>query len=75
MSLESTGARCEQLAQQILVYGRPLPIEEIVGRIEAVDLTAVRHMAARFAASRPTLASLGPVGRVEEFDQLAARFA
>ncbi len=74
MNLENTGARCEQLAQQILVYGRPLAVEEIVGRIEAVDAAAVRRMADRLAASRPTLASLGPIGRVEAFDRVAARF-
>ena len=74
MSLEHSGARCEQLAQQILVYGRPLAVDEIVGRIEAVDIAGVRRMADRLAASRPTLASLGPVGRVESFDRVAARF-
>ena len=74
MSLEHSGARCEQLAQQILVYGRPLAVDEIVGRIEAVDIAGVRRMADRLAAGRPTLASLGPVGRVESFDRVAARF-
>ncbi len=74
MSLESTGARCEQLAQQILVYGRPLTIEETVGKIEAVEPADVRRMAERLAASGLTLASLGPVGRVEAFDRVAARF-
>ena len=74
MSLEHSGARCEQLAQQILIYGRPLAVDEIVGRIEAVDIAGVRRMADRLAASRPTLASLGPVGRVESFDRVAARF-
>ncbi len=74
MGLENTGTRCEQLAQQILVYGRPLPVEEIVGRIEAVEAGGVRRMAERLASSRLTLASLGPVGRVEAFDRVAARF-
>ncbi len=74
MSLEHSGARCEQLAQQILVYGRPLAVDEIVGRIEAVDIAGVRRMADRLAAGRPTLASLGPVGRVESFDRVVARF-
>ena len=74
MSLEHSGARCEQLAQQILIYGRPLAVDEIVGRIEAVDIAGVRRMADRLAAGRPTLASLGPVGRVESFDRVAARF-
>jgi predicted Zn-dependent peptidase len=73
MSLEHTGARCEQLAQQILIYGRPLTVAEIVRRIEAVDPAGVRRMAERLAASPLTLASLGPVARVEAFDRVAAR--
>ena len=75
MGLESTGTRCEQMAQHILVYGRPLTVEEIVAKIEAVDLTAVRRVAARLATGRPTLASLGPVARVEEFARVAARLS
>lgn len=74
MSLESTGARCEQVAQQILTYGRPLGIPEIVAKIEAVDAAAVRRYAGRLAAGQPTLASLGPVGKVEPFERVAARF-
>ena len=73
MSLESTGAQCEHLAQQIMIYGRPLEVREIVERIEAVDVAAVRRFAANLAASRLTLASLGPIGRVEAFDRVAAR--
>ena len=32
MALESSGARAEQLARQMMIYGRPIPLEEIVGR-------------------------------------------
>ncbi len=73
MSRESSGARCEQLAQQILIYGRPLSPEEIVGKVEAVDAAAVGRAARRLVAGRPTLATLGPIGRVEPFDRLVAR--
>ncbi len=73
MGLESTGTRCEQMAQHILVYGRPLSVEEIVAKIEAVDLAAVRRVAARIGTSHPTLASLGPIAQVEDFARVAAR--
>ena len=71
MGRESTGARCEQLAQQLLIYGRPLQVEEIVARIEAIDVTAVRDLAARLAAGSPTLASLGPLNGARPFEDLA----
>ena len=73
MSLESTSSRCEQLAQQILTFGRPLGVPEIVAKIEAVDTAAVKAFAKQLAASRPTLASLGPIGKVERFERVAAR--
>ena len=73
MSQESTGARSEQLAQQLLVYGRPIEVSEIVAKIEAVDVAAAKRFAARLSTSRLTLASLGPIGRVEAFDRVAAR--
>ena len=73
MSLESTGSRCEQLAQQILTFGRPFGVPEIVAKIEAVDVAAVKAFAGRLAASRPTLASLGPIGKVERYERVAQR--
>lgn len=75
MSRESTSGRCEQLANHLLVFGRPLSTEEIVGSVEAVDREAVQRLAGRLAESRPTLVSLGPIDQVESFDTVARRFA
>ena len=75
MGRESTGARCEQLAQQLLIYGRPLPVGEIVAEIDAIDVAAVRELAARLAAGRPTLASLGPLNGARPFEDLARSLA
>ncbi|HZP75360.1 MAG TPA: pitrilysin family protein [Pseudolabrys sp.] len=63
MALESSGARAEQLARQMLAYGRPIPLDEIVGKIEAV--TVERAQAAGRALirrGRPAIAALGPAG-------------
>jgi predicted Zn-dependent peptidase len=75
MSLESTSARCEQLAQHLLVYDELLDVGDIVARIEAVDNAAVTRVARRVAAARPTFTALGQVGRLEHFDRISARFA
>src|SRR5207245_2018830 len=37
MSLEHTGARCEQMAQHMLIHGTPFDPADMVRRIEAVD--------------------------------------
>jgi len=73
MSLESTGARAEQLAQQMLIFGRPVPIEELVARVEAVDVSAVSALADRIFSGKPTLATIGPIERLESYDQLKSR--
>lgn len=75
MSLESTSSRCESLARQMLVWGRPLTIPEIVARIEAVDQDAVRRVVGRLLQSQPTLAALGPLQGLEAMDNIARRLA
>ncbi|MEE9250001.1 MAG: pitrilysin family protein [Alphaproteobacteria bacterium] len=75
MALESTSARCERLGQHMLVYGRPLSVEEMVERIEAVDIQAVGRVADRLTASRPTFAALGPIGRFKAMGAVEERFA
>jgi predicted Zn-dependent peptidase len=61
MALESCSARTEQLARQIMAYGRPIPLSEIVGKIEAVTVETTRAAGrALIARSRPAIAALGP---------------
>jgi predicted Zn-dependent peptidase len=61
MALESSGARAQQLASQIFAYGRPIPLDEIVGRIEAVTAESARAAGtALIARARPAIAALGP---------------
>ncbi len=61
MALESSGARAEQLARQMLAYGRPLPTNEIIAKVEAVTVESARAAGrALIARSRPAIAALGP---------------
>ncbi len=73
MGLESSAARAEHLASQMLIFGRTLPIEEIVGRVEAVDVPSVSRIATRLFSAPPTFAALGPIGGVEGFERIASR--
>jgi len=74
MTLESPAARASQLARQLLLFGRIIPPEELVARIEAIDATHVRDLAARFFRGVPTVASVGPVNGMMGRDSIAARF-
>ena len=73
MSLESTDARGERLSRQISTWGRPLTLEEVVERIDAVDEAAVVRVAQRIFRGTPTLAAMGPIGQLESFDAIKAR--
>ena len=75
MSLESTGSRCEQLARQMQVFGRVLPTEESVARLNAVDLDAIRRTARRIFRAKPTLAAMGPAMHVPSLPVVAERLA
>jgi predicted Zn-dependent peptidase len=73
MGMESTSSRCEQVARQILAYGRLVSVEEMVAKVEAVDAEMVVKAARRLFASHPTFAAIGPLDRVETFDAVKAR--
>ena len=71
MSLESTGSRCEQLARQIQVHGRVIPIEETKAKIAAVTIEQVQEAARAAFRAPPTLAALGPAGKVPGLAEIA----
>jgi predicted Zn-dependent peptidase len=75
MGLESTATRCEHLGQHMLIYGRPVPMEEVVARLEAVDAAALRRVAGRILRRRPTVAALGPTGGLAPYEEIAGRLA
>jgi predicted Zn-dependent peptidase len=75
MSLESTGSRSEQLARQIQVHGRVIPTEETKAKIAAVTIEEVQEAAAAAFRARPTLAALGPAGKVPGLAHIAERLA
>ena len=74
MARESTSARAEQLAHQLLAYGRPLDPAEIVARVDAVDAPAVGMLARRLAGGPLAFAALGPVARLPAPPALAGLF-
>ncbi|WP_207537873.1 M16 family metallopeptidase [Sabulicella rubraurantiaca] len=75
MSLESTGSRCEQIARQIQVHGRVIPVEETKAKIAAVSVEDVQRVAAKLFRSTPSLATLGPVSRVPSLASIAESLA
>jgi predicted Zn-dependent peptidase len=71
MSLESSASRMEQIGRQVLVYGRALPLEELIASIDEVDVARVTDIAGRMVRS-PALsfATVGPYDAEQGFDRL-----
>ena len=72
-ALESSSARAEQIARQLLVFGRVLPKEEIIDRIDRLTMQSVRAAGARLLSSAPTLAAIGSIGHIMSAQQVAER--
>ena len=73
MSRESTSTRCEQLANHLLVHGRPVDVDDIVGKVEAVDEDMIRRLVARLLKSTPTMVAVGATQSLESYDAIRAR--
>jgi predicted Zn-dependent peptidase len=72
MALESSSARAEQLARQMFAWGRPIPLDELVARIEAVTVESTRAAGrALIARGRPAVAALGPGAGLESAATIA----
>lgn len=59
MSLESSGARAEQMARHLLVHGRLIAPDELVARVDEVTVERVRTFAQRLAGSPACVAIVG----------------
>ncbi len=66
MSLESTTSRCEQMARQIGIYGRPMTVEETVEKIDAVSAKGLKDVAERLVTGPVTLTAVGPCAQLGE---------
>jgi predicted Zn-dependent peptidase len=78
MGMERPGTRSEQIAGQLFALGRVQSAAEIVAQLDAIDAAQVKRYAARVIAEAgsngPTIAAVGPVGKLESHGKFANRF-
>jgi predicted Zn-dependent peptidase len=73
MGLESSSARAEQMARQLLLFDRLIDSKELVARIDSVTPQAARDLAAKLIASeRPSVVVVGAGEVGEAFARSAA---
>ncbi|MCB1463824.1 MAG: insulinase family protein [Nitratireductor sp.] len=74
MSMESPAARAGQIARQILLFGRPIPNEELTERLAAISTKRLCDLAGRtFHQCNPTLAAVGPLSGIMRQEAIAER--
>jgi predicted Zn-dependent peptidase len=62
MALESSGARVEQVARQMLTRGRPIPVDELVEKVDAVTVESARAAGRALIARRKTATAVLGLG-------------
>jgi predicted Zn-dependent peptidase len=74
MSLESPSSRAGQLARQQILWGRPIPLQETVDRINRITADRVKLIARQvFEAGKVSLAGIGPVAKLPDYRDIAAQ--
>ncbi|MCK5295655.1 MAG: insulinase family protein [Alphaproteobacteria bacterium] len=73
MSLENTSTRCEQIVKQLFVYGKVLPIPELLEKLEKINTDNIHNVAKRIFTSNPTFTTIGQINKVESFDSITKR--
>jgi predicted Zn-dependent peptidase len=74
MSLESPSARAGQLARQQILWGRPIPLQETVDRINRITADRVRQIAGQiFDTDKVSLAGIGPVSKLPDHISIGSR--
>ena len=75
MTLESPIARASQIARHLMIHGRPLGLEEMVAKVDAVTTADLAELALSIAASPPTLAAIGPAASLSHLREFGMDFA
>ena len=72
MSLESPSSRAGQLARQQILWGRVIPLQETVDRINRITVDRVKQVARQiFSNARISLAGVGPVEKLPDCQTIA----
>ena len=74
-AMESSPGRAERVARQTALFGRVIPRDEVVARIDGLTDSDVRRAGRRLLSSAPTITALGPIGKVPDVGRVTARLA
>ncbi|SMC90991.1 Predicted Zn-dependent peptidase [Rhizobium sp. RU36D] len=71
MGQESPAARAGQIARQMMLYGRPIPNDELMERLSGITTQRLTDLAGRlFFDTAPTLSAIGPLEQLAPMAQI-----
>ncbi|MCF3640141.1 insulinase family protein [Rhizobium sp. TRM95111] len=71
MGQESPAARAGQIARQMMLYGRPIPNEELMERLAGITTERLTDLAGRlFFDTAPTLSAIGPLDHLASMSDI-----
>ncbi len=71
-ALETPGGRIERVARQLLSWGRVVASEEIVRKVDLLEVDHVREAGRRLLEGAPTLAAIGPIKGLPSLGDIAS---
>jgi len=75
MSRESMLSRANRQAKHLMSFNSSLDIQDLIRQVDSVTSEDLRKTAEKIFTSRPTLAALGPLGKLEDFETISSRLA
>jgi len=76
MGQESPAARAGQIARQMMLYGRAIPNQEMMERLQGITIERLTDLAGRlFFDTVPTLSAIGPLEQLAPMEDITASLA
>lgn len=71
LQLDGTTPICEEIGRQMLVYGRRIPMSEMLARIDSLNAERVREACSKYFYDRcPAVSSLGPIELMPDYNRI-----
>ena len=70
MARENPASRASQIARQLLLYGRPIEVDELMDRLSNLTVDRLTDLSTRLFTSKPTVTAIGPVGTLAPFEAI-----
>ena len=75
MGRESMLSRANRQAKHMISFGKDFDLSQLLTKIDVVKVEDIQKMAQQIFATKPTLAALGPLEKLESYDKIQSRLA